>query len=218
MKTAIRIQAKDSLIATSLILFALFAAGQQNGNSDDFHWDSHKCQELSWKQSVSRLRLPPALEADIIETIVEQVQEGESDDDPQPETELRRIARETRVAFVDLTGRGGNEVIAQGGGEKSGCNPTGNCPLWVLRRQRDGYHVILDAVSAQTFTIQPTRTNGFNDLVLAMHGGAFDSELRLYKFDGSRYTQAGCFEARWEIVDQPGNAQHLKEPRLSRCS
>jgi hypothetical protein len=45
------------------------------------------------------------------------------------------VAGETRVKYVDLDGDGKPEVIAQAGGEKSGCSPTGNCPLWVLRRR-----------------------------------------------------------------------------------
>jgi hypothetical protein len=208
---------KNSLVATGLILFALFAVGQQNGNSDDFHWDSHKWQELSWKQSVSRLRLAPALKDDIVETIVEQMQEDESDDDAQPEKDLRQIAGETRIAFVDLTGRGRNEVIAQAGGEKSGCSPTGNCLLWVLQRQRDGYHVILDAGSVQIFTIQPTRAHGFNDLVLGMHGGAFDSMLTVYKFNGAQYSNVACYDANSGVVDEHGEVHQFKEPRLTPC-
>lgn len=204
-------------ILTSVSLLALSALAQQSVTPDDFHRNSHQWQELSWKQRIRRRRLSPALKADLIETIVEQMREDNSDDEPRRDAQLRQVARETRIEFVDLAGHGRKEVIAQAGGANSDCSPTGNCPLWVLRRQADGFHVILSASSEQTFTIQTTQTNGLHDLVLGMHGSAFESELRLYKFDGSRYKQRGCYEASWQVIDEHGNAQHLKEPRISAC-
>ena len=201
-----------------LALFPVLTTGQQINPSDSFHYSAHGWQELSWKQSIRRLHLPRALKTDLIQTIVEQMcedgLEGDSENG-QLSDELRDIAAETRIAFVDLTGHGRNEVIAQAGGEKSGCSPTGNCPLWVLRRQRDGYHIILDASSAQTFTIQPHRTSGFNDLVLRMHGSATESGLTLYKFNGSSYGDVACYDENWEVADESGQFHHLKEPRIT---
>ena len=204
-----------------LAFFGVLAAGQQINPSDTFHYNPHGWQELSWRQSITRLRLAPALKADLIEAIVEQMREDGFEEDSEnghlSEKELRDIAAETRIAFVDLAGHGKNEVIAQAGGEKSGCSPTGNCPLWVLRRQRDGYHVILDAGSAQTFTIQLHRTHGLNDLVLSMHGSATDSMLSLYKFNGSSYSDVACYDESWKTADENGDFHHSKEPRITAC-
>jgi len=203
-----------------LALFALLAAGQQINPSDTFHYNPHAWQELSCRQSIKRVHLPSALKADMIETIVEQMREdgfeADSENGHLSDEQLRDIAADTSIAFVDLTGRGRNEVIAQGCGEKSGCSPTGNCPLWVLRRQRDGYHVILDG-SAQTFTIQAHRTKGFNDVVLSMHGSATESGLTLYKFNGSNYDDVACYDENWEVADESGQFHHLKEPRITPC-
>jgi hypothetical protein len=113
----------------ALILLAVLASGQQTVTADKFRWDSASWQELSWKQSITRLRLAQTLKADLIETIVKQMQADESDHEHRTDKELRQIAAETRITFVDLTRRGRNEVIAQAGGEKSDCSPTGNCPL-----------------------------------------------------------------------------------------
>jgi hypothetical protein len=146
-------------ILTAFIFLALASLGQQLAPRSGFHWDWRKSQELSWKQTVSRLRLTPAQRADLIATIVLQMREDQADHQAGSDKELREIAGKTNVAFVDLDSHGRNEVVAQGSGEDE-CSPTGNCSFWILRRGRDGYRVILEGGSAQTFTIQPTRTNG----------------------------------------------------------
>ena len=131
-----------------IVVFVLvFTSVAQVSDAAEFHWDWHKWQELSWKQSISRRDLPSAQKSKLIDTIVLQIREWQVD---VPDKELRDVAAETRIAFVNLSGHGRNEVIAQGGGEKSSCSPTGNCPFWVLRRERDGYHIILSASSKQT--------------------------------------------------------------------
>jgi hypothetical protein len=42
--------------------------------------------------------------------------------------------------------------------------------------------------------------------------------LTLYQFDGSRYRDAGCWEANWAPLDKDGNLHELKEPRVTRCN
>ncbi len=197
-----------------VVFLIVFTSVAQVSDPAEFHWDWHKWQELSWKQSISRRDLPGAQKSKLIDTIVPQIREWRED---VPDKKLRDIAAETRIAFVNLSGHGRNEVIAQGGGEKFSCSPTGNCPFWVLRRERDGYHIILSASSKQTFTIQPTKTNGLHDLVLGMHGSAFEAGLTLYKFDGSEYRDFACFDANWEVTDEKGELRHFKEPRITPC-
>ena len=203
-----------------LIICGLLAAAslaQQSVSSTGFHWDWRKSQELSRKQTISRLRLTPAQRADLIATMVLQMREDQSDHEAGSDKELGEIAGKTSVVFVDLDSHGRNEVVAQGSGEDE-CSPTGNCSFRILARRRDGYRVILDGGSTQTFTIQPTRTNGFSDIVLSMHGSATDSMLTLYQFEGTRYRDAGCWEANWAPLDKDGNLHELKEPRVTRCN
>ena len=208
---------KASVVWIALGLFALQTFGQQKVRPDGFHWDSHNWQELSWKQSISRSHLSPSLRADLIETIVEQMREDQSSTEPLTEARARSVAAETRIEFVDLTGHGRNEVIAQAGGEGSDCSPTGNCSFWILQHQRNGYHVVLDAGSAQTFTIQPNRTHGHNDIVVGLHGSAFESMLTLYKYNGSIYKDVACYNATWQVIDKSENVHNLKEPRITPC-
>lgn len=206
---------KAGVVSVALSLFLLHAFGQQDVQAE-FRWDSHHSQELNWKQSISRSHLSPSLRADLIETIVEQMREDQSSNEPLTEARARSVAAETRIELADLTGHGRNEVIAQAGDEDS-CSPTGNCPFWILRHERDGYHAILHADSAQTFTIQPNRTHGHNDIVVGMHGSAFESMLTLYKYNGSIYKDVACYNATWQVIDKSGNVHDLKEPRITPC-
>jgi hypothetical protein len=205
------------LLLISCGLLAAASLAQQEMSTKGFHWEWRKSQELSREQTISRLRLTPSQKSDLISTIILQMREDQADHDAGSDKELREIAEKTNVAFVDFDGHGRNEIVAQGSGEDA-CSPTGNCPFWILRHGRDGYRVILDADSTQTFTIQSSRTNGFSDIVLGMHGSATDSTLTIYKFDGSKYRDAGCYEANWGIVDKGGTWHDLKEPRVTRCN
>ena len=206
----------NTLLSISFGLLAVASLAQQAVSPKEFHWDWRKSQELSREQTISRLHLTPAERADLIDTIILQMSAGEANPNAGSDKKLRETAAATNVAFVDLAEDGRNEVVAQGRSEDA-CSPTGNCPFWILRRGRDGYRVILDADSTQTFTIQPNQTNGFHDVVLSMHGSAFESQLTLFKFDGSAYEPVSCYSANWEIVDRDGTWHELKEPRITPC-
>jgi hypothetical protein len=132
--------------------------------------------------------------------------------DPKPNKE----AAETRVKLVDLNDDGVAEAIAQPVGEPN-CSPTGNCPFWVFQRTADGYRLLLNKAGVQTFTVQPTRTNGFLDLVLGMHGSATEQTLFEYRFRDGRYRQTGCYDANWEYLGKDGEYHNLKEPRKTPC-
>ncbi len=208
---------RKTLLSISCGLLAVVSLAQQAVSPKGFHWDWRKSQELRREQTINRLRLTPAQSADLIATIALQMREDQPDHQAGSDKELGEIAKKTNVAFVDLEGHGRNEVVGQGSGEDV-CSPTGNCSFWILRHGRNGYRVILDGGSAQTFTIQSTRTNDFSDIVLGMHGSATDTTLTLYKFDGSRYKDAGCWEANWAALDKDGNWRELKEPRVTQCN
>ena len=125
------------------------------------------------------------------------------------------MAAATRVKLVDLDGDGRPEVIAQGIGDV--CSRTGNCPFWVFQRVASGYKVILEKGAVQTFTVQPTRSNDYSDLLLSMHGSATEQELYSYQFGHGRYRSIACYDANWSYLDENGRIHELKRPRITPC-
>jgi hypothetical protein len=133
------------------------------------------------------------------------------------EQALQETAAQTRIKAVDLGGKGGGEFLAQGFGMQS-CSPTGNCESWVLRQNGDNFSVILHRGAAQTFTIQPTVTNGLHDIVLGQHGSATMQGLTLYRFDGTTYRRAACYHENFTILGEDGEIHDLDEPRITPCT
>lgn len=132
--------------------------------------------------------------------------------DPQAEKQ----AGETRIKLVDLNGDGVSEVIAQAVGNVN-CSPTGNCLFRAFQKTAFGYKAILEKGAVQSFTIQSTRTNGYLDLVLGMHGSATEQTLYLYQFRQGKYQRTACYEANWEYLDKNDEIHELKEPRITPC-
>jgi hypothetical protein len=132
------------------------------------------------------------------------------------EEQLPQVAAETRIKYIDLNRDGKPEVVAQAGGEASGCSPTGNCPFWILHSHGESYEILLDG-EAQAFTVQRTRTKGYLDIALSRHGSAFESEGRTYTFDGEFYREGSCFNVEWSAVGGDDEMHQLKRPRISPC-
>jgi hypothetical protein len=181
-----------------------------------FHWDWNASEALTGKDSISQSKALAAKErARLIEAVASQLRPRTPDLDIKSEKQLREIAAQTRIKAVDLSGKDVGEFMAQGVDEL--CSPTGNCEFWVLRQDGDGYSVLLHRTATQTFTIQPTFTNGFHDIVLGQHGSAFMQGLHLYRFDGSKYRRTACYEANWRISEKDRNVSELKEPKITPC-
>jgi hypothetical protein len=100
--------------------------------------------------------------------------------------------------------------------DQSACSPTGNCSILVLRSAHGRYRVVLDGIG-QSFNIRPSRTNGFRNIELAMHGSATESTVKIYKFNGSRYLRSGCQDVSFETLDKEGNRQELEKPLVTPC-
>jgi len=133
----------------------------------------------------------------------------------ESEEQLREAALDASVEMVDLNGDGTPEVIVNGG-KNFGCSPTGNCPFWVLRKTHHGYDVLLYADSAQGFTIERNCSDGFNDIVVVMHGSATVSGLTVYRYERGRYHDVACYVAAWSVLE--GDAvRELKEPLITPC-
>jgi hypothetical protein len=193
------------------------AAGAEATQPDRRRWDWQRQQELSWRVSISRQKnLQPSEGERLVAVITDQLRDVASDWGVTSEEQLAQVAAETRVKYIDLNGDGKPEVVAQAGGEGSGCSPTGNCPFWILHRRGTSYEIILEG-EAQTFTIQRTRTRGYSDIVLSRHGSAFESEARTYIFDGEFYCESACDEVQWSSFDSKGKEHRLTNPRSTPC-
>lgn len=133
----------------------------------------------------------------------------------ESEQQLRDATLNTRVKLVDLNGDGIPEVIAQGT-DKLGCSPTGNCPFWVFQKSGHEYRLLVSLGGIQTFQIQRSRSNGFRDIVVEMHGSATQRTLRLLRFGNGKYHEGGCYDANWSVLEGD-TVRELKEPRLTHC-
>jgi len=178
-----------------------------------FHWNSSDLQVLGSEDSIKLSKaLSPAERKALLKAIVVELK---TCDVGHTEQEWLAIAGDTRIRLIDLNGDGISEVIAQGSGDLS-CSPTGNCDLWVFSRVGEIYKVILEHGAIENFTVQPTLTNGFHDLVLGMHGSATEQELFVYRFTNGRYRRSACYFADW--VRMAGDKrEELKDPIITSC-
>ncbi len=128
------------------------------------------------------------------------------------DSRIREIALTTRLRFVDL-GEGKPVIMATSLGLEGGCDAKSNCPFWIFRHSDDGYLSVLDAVAA-SYTIQPTSSNGFSDLVLAHHDSASETRLALYTYADGKYSGTGCYTAKWP-APKDGEVQ---DPDIAACA
>ena len=122
---------------------------------------------------------------------------------------------QTRVEFIDLNSDGFPEVIAHLSGDA--CSPTGNCPLYVLRKTGKNYRVILEKQAAQSIFVQKTRSNGYSDVVVRMHGSATETGLFVYQFRQGRYWRTHCYDESFTYIGKDGEEHELEEPRITPC-
>jgi hypothetical protein len=124
---------------------------------------------------------------------------------------IREIATTTRVRFVDV-GEGKTVLMASSLGLEGGCDALQNCPFWVFRKGTDGYESMLQA-DAATYTIQPTNTDDYSDLLLSRHVTAEESRLTLYKFADGKYVEAGCYTAVFPAAKE----DEQPDPEIAPC-
>lgn len=181
-----------------------------------FQWDGATSHELGPDDMLkNQTALSSGDRQALTAVILDQLQPRPGERDAPSQQELRAQAAETRIKFVDLNNDGVPEVIAQGSGLEM-CSPTGNCEFWVFRRVANTYKVILRRAAVQSFEVRRSRSGGFNDLVLEMHGSATEQELFVYRYREGRYRRTGCFDASWtRLVND--EIQELKEPDVVPC-
>src|SRR3954468_9069336 len=119
-----------ALLSVGQTLLSPVAAGQTAGPIR-LQWNWERQEELSWHVSISRLKnLQLSERRRLIQIIAEEIRDVILEDyGVASEEHLAKIAAETRIKYMDLSGDGEPEVIAQAGAEETGCSPTGNCPF-----------------------------------------------------------------------------------------
>jgi len=193
-----------SLLAVGVCAIAIAA---------DFEW-SWRSQEVIGRNDSSVGNTSKLTEPDraaLIAAIVLRLQkpmseQGYSDD------RIREVASTTRVRFVDPGGEGKPLVFATSLGLEGGCDALVNCPFWIFRHTEDGYISLLDT-AATSYTIQPTSTNGYSDIVIARHISASESQLTPYNYADGKYVGAGCYTAIWPAAKDG----ETSDPEISPC-
>jgi hypothetical protein len=125
------------------------------------------------------------------------------------QNELAKPIADASVATVRLGPLDEDDLIVT---DQSGCSPSGNCSILVLRPVKSGYRVVLDGIG-QRCTLKRARTKGLLNLELSMHGSATESTIKTYKFDGSRYFRAGCYN----MIFAASDGTELNRPRITPC-
>ena len=196
------------LATTSVLGFTLLANGQNQtyGSPAHFRWSEHIAHELDYKHTIATAKeLSPQERTDLLTFVLnrfrypvnahdEEMFEGISD------REMRKLAGDTRIEFVDLDGDGTKEIIAQGNG-LGPCGGTGNCIVLVLKSTPAGWKTLLDSQAGEfgggfeKIRVMDTVTNGFRDVVLGSHVSASDRTLEVFRYSGGRYTRSDCYYA-----------------------
>jgi hypothetical protein len=195
--------ARVALLVTALCGF-VFAA--------DFTWDWRNQEVIDRTapglNTTSKLSEPQraALLDAVVKPLQKPLNERGYDDD-----RIREIASTTRLRFVDL-GEDKPVVMATSLGLEGGCDALLNCPFWIFRQEKSGYVLMLESVAA-SYTIQPSTTGGYSDLVIARHITADMTRLTLYKYQDGKYVDAGCYTATFPA---PKDGQ-VEDPEIAAC-
>lgn len=182
--------------------------------ADDFQWEWRHSDALTSKQALRRAKVSTAERPAIAKAIAIQLMPDMGGMGGRTESELEDTALNTPVKLVDLNGDGTPEVIAQGTPEDGGCSPSGNCRFWVFQKSGVEYKPLISLEAIQSFTIQESRLNGFNDLVVKTFVSSAESTLKFLRYNDGRYQEVGCYKADWSAAD---GSHTLKEPRLAPC-
>lgn len=199
-----------SFLCSSLLLGAVCVVSAQN-----FRWDWHASQELIGTESLRNANWLQHDKSAMAAAIAAELRPAAFDDpinSIKSEDQLRDAVLNTRIKRIDLNHDGIPEVVAQA---MVDCSPTGNCPFWIFHKTARRYESILSGFG-QTFTIQESRTRGFNDIVVGMHGSAFEQTLEVYQFKDGRYRRTACYDATWQVLEGE-NTRELKEPLITPC-
>lgn len=191
------------------MLLVVLSAAQKTPiqRTSKFQWGQGEPQELG-KALADYNKISTADRAALLRAVAHEFK-----DYPTPPSPMERT-EQTHVKFIDLNGDGVLEVIAQPIGNICGA---ANCPLFVFQKIDTNFRVILKKGAAQTVTVQKTRTNGYLDVVVGMHGSATEEGLFVYQFSDGRYRRTHCYNESFKELGEDGEVHELEEPRITPC-
>ncbi len=198
-----------TLLAFLLALLSIPAFAQKT----DFDWSWHE-QEVIGRNDASvgnTSKLTEPERAQLLDAIVQHLQKPMSeagyDDD-----RIREIASTSRIRSVQF-GPGKPLIFTTSIGMEGGCDPLGNCPLWIFRRSSGGFAPLLDDVAA-SYTVQST-VQSTDDLVLMHHISKMQSGLEVYRLEDGKLTPAGCYIANWPTPSE--DPAQISDPEVVAC-
>jgi hypothetical protein len=185
----------------ALINLMTLAAAQPVPTTGDrqhhFRWSERAAHELSYKHTIrSAPELTPAERKMLFDAVFERLNQRQIMNDPMFDDtagqQLRKLASDTRIEFIEQGGPGSREVLAQGNG-LGACGGTGNCIFWIFQLRPDGAKLLLEAQGFEKVLIRSWSTNGHRDIVLSSHESAMERYHVWYKYSDGSYRKAACY-------------------------
>lgn len=138
----------------------------------------------------SRTRTTPdrPREVSVTQQLIEQMLRDNAVDRECVETANGSLADLFSASAIDLNQDGRPELNLIGTG--CACRGMRRCMWWIYRRTADGYEQLLEGVPAEDISPMRPSTNGYRDIRVSMWAGANDMVAIVYRFDGSRYSDA----------------------------
>jgi hypothetical protein len=108
--------------------------------------------------------------------------------------------------------QGQNVILAEA---PAGCARGGqgsNGAMWLIRLNGNKPIVLADPedrFEGWLFSIQPTVSHGYRDIILGWHMGAFDQNLTYFRFDGKHYDAIGVAQ----LITDPDTEKTTLTPR-----
>jgi hypothetical protein len=124
----------------------------------------------------------------------------------KPGNTLKEEIGDIRMVRTELAA-GEQDFLVQAS-DNCSCGGTGNCAFWILRKGPKRLKTLLAIEMVQTFSIEPTSSNGLKDVSVA-DSGATSSDLILYQFNGQRYRKTKCARS---VYSKAGKARVFSVP------
>jgi hypothetical protein len=115
------------------------------------------------------------------------------------------------ISYLDLDRQGSKEIAI-----RTGCAAVGNCQLDVFTKIGKSYRRLVSEDMVQTIRPLSTTSHGYRDLDFGVHGTAYETYHKVFKFNGSRYKQSYCWNEEYSYLDKRGNLNTLKKPKITR--
>ena len=117
------------------------------------------------------------------------------------------------VEKFDLNGDGRNEYLV-----RDLCSPTGNCAFWILELRKAGVRELLATDMANFTCARITKSHGYRDFEIGSHGSAFESDVRVFRFNGERYDEAASYSLRFEYDEKTKRLRQIRGPKpAAKC-